>query len=134
VKIIKVFIACFILSGIFYFSCDEDSSEDLLRPPTNNSPVIQDQADTSATMGDTLKLLAIAHDIDGDTITYQYVAWYSLSEIRLNYQVDAEMNAENGHFWFYPQNQDKPDRLFGFVAIDPFGGSDTTKFNITVAD
>jgi hypothetical protein len=76
-------------------------------------------------MGDTLRLQAFAHDIDGDTIAFSLIVWYTLDELRRNYFAKVNMDSETGHFWFFPQDQDKPVRSFSFVAKDAVGGSDS---------
>jgi len=134
VRLLKLYVICTAAVAIFIISCDEESSEDPLKPSPNNSPIIQDQADTSVAMGDTLRLQAYAHDIDGDTISYSLIVWYTLDEFRRNYHADVNMDSETGHFWFFPQDDDKPIRSFSFVAKDDFGGSDSTKFAVAVSD
>ena len=80
--------------------------------PTNRPPVIQALPDTSATVGDTLKLWAIADDPDGDELTYRLTIFLTSVEIKLGYRPDADLDEQTAYFWFKPGASDLPSRSF----------------------
>ena len=100
--------------------------------PANRSPIIQAQSDTSAAVGDTLELWAVAYDADGDSLTYRLTILMRFSEIKSGYSPDANLDAKTGYFWFKPRAQDQPGRRFTFTVEDGRRGTDSTTFTVTV--
>ncbi len=101
--------------------------------PTNHPPIIHAIADTSATIGDTLKLIATAEDEDGDSLFFGSISLYnSIYEIRIDYQADHDIDRITGSFWFKPTLSDRPSRGFLVCVNDSSGGADTTIFRVAV--
>jgi hypothetical protein len=100
--------------------------------PVNHAPVLCPQADTTAAVGDTLRLQAVADDQDGDSLLYGVVVRQTGEEIGDGYLVRGGMNGSTGRFWFYAQDRDRPSRRFLFTVHDHRGGADTTEFTVTV--
>jgi hypothetical protein len=100
--------------------------------PSNRSPVIRAQADTSVSVGDTLVIWADAHDADGDDLVFTATAYISYEEFRRGYFPDAGMNAETGRFAFRTRSEDGPARRFAFSVEDGCGGEDSTSFWVTL--
>ena len=98
----------------------------------NNSPVILEQTDTTASLGDTLVLWAFATDPDGDSVVYNLDISITWGEIKLGLIPDAQIDRATGRFWFRPQNFDIPSRSFSFIARDGRGATDFTNFIVYV--
>ncbi len=108
--------------------CGDDS----VKPPANRPPVIAAQADTFATVGDTLWLRARAVDVDGDSLLYSAVMIITMQEYRDHYLPAALMNYKTGIFWFAPGPRDLNGRRLWFRVNDGNGGLDSTYFEISV--
>ena len=115
--------------AIGFLACGDDDEP---TGPANHRPVMQAQRDTSVVLGDTLRLTALADDLDGDALEYTFTAFVTLQEILSGYVPLAEMNNSTGEFEFVGQSADQPSRSFRFEAEDGRGGVDSTRFSITV--
>jgi hypothetical protein len=115
-----------LLSGC---SSDADSTG---TGPVNRAPVIQAQADTSVTVGDTLIIWAAAHDADGDELIYAATAFISYEEFTRGYFPDAGMNTTTGRFVFRTRAADGSERQFAFSVEDGRGGEDSTVFTVNL--
>ena len=111
---------------------DKEDREPTVIAPENHAPVLIPRADTTAAVGDTLRLRAEATDADGDTLLYGLVVEQTLEEIREGYFASASIDGETGAFWFSPEAGDRPGRSFRFTAQDPLGAADTTRFTVNV--
>jgi hypothetical protein len=100
--------------------------------PTNHPPVLTAQPDTSAALGDTLILWAIADDPDNDRLSYNVLIHITSDEYSRGYIPDAWMHSPSGRFRFWPQADDEPQRRFTFLVEDNRGGTDTTTFAVRV--
>lgn len=108
-------------------------SKDEVTGPTNHPPIIHTIRDTSAIIGDTLKLIATAEDEDGDSIFFGSISLYNnLTELKLDYQADHSIDRITGAFWFLPTNNDYGTRRFLVSVNDGMGGADTTFFAVNV--
>jgi len=100
--------------------------------PSNHTPVIEAQADTSLAVGDTLIIWAKAHDADDDELAYTAAAHISFEEFMRGYFPDAGMNAASGRFEFRTRDEDGPQRRFTFSVDDGRGGADSTTFRVNI--
>ena len=131
---IKLIIFIILLSLIIFISCGDENGIVDNNPiiPSNHLPVIQQQSDTSAAIGDTLRLLAIAHDDEGDSLIYYLATVLSWTEIKGGYRCNADIDHVTGQFYFIPKIEDRPERSFYFIVRDVVGGSDSTLFSVFV--
>jgi len=95
----------------------------------NHSPVLTAIADTSATVGSTLHLTAIASDPDGDPIRYHLTVYIRGINDPLP---DVDIDHDTGAFVFRPAASDRPMREFIVDVSDGRGGTDETHFTVTV--
>ena len=97
---------------------------------SNHPPVMRNQPDTSATVGDTLVLFAYAEDEDGDSLIY------GMTNIILKHfqhnEALADIDEVTGEFHFYVRSTDIPFQMFEFYAVDIECNSDTTFFTVQV--
>lgn len=116
-----------------WLGCSEDKGTGPVQPKPNHRPVISLQSDTSATVGDTLRLVFTASDRDGDSMHFDLTAYCSWTEIQQGHCPLAEMGLHDGKFWFWPRAYDVPARRFKVVVDDGRGGVDSTEFNVVVS-
>lgn len=116
-----------LLGAICIYGCGDDGGGGNTGP-SNKSPVIEAQADTSVAFGDTLVIWAAAQDMDGDELSYTATAYISFEEFTRGYFPDAGMNAASGRFEFRTRLEDGPRRRFAFSVDDGRGGADSTTF------
>ncbi len=125
----KLIIWLFYFAALNLASCSKDDGSG----PSNHPPIIHAIPDTSASIGDTLKLIATAEDEDGDSLFFGSISLYnSLMELRLDYQADHNIDRITGAFWFLPTSSDLPIRRFLVCVNDGMGGADTTFFAVDV--
>jgi len=108
------------------------SGDDGPTGPSNHVPVIQPQADTTVAVGDTLRLRAVAHDRDGDSLTLSAATIGSLSDFMARGFPDTEFDQAGGQFEFRARAIDRPNRVFRFTVDDHQGGADSTFFTVYV--
>ena len=100
--------------------------------PPNNPPVIFDHPDTSATVGVAIYFWPTAYDEDGDSLIYDGFVNSSLSDFRRGtvpvYAFIEEINALK----FTPRAYDSPRRRVYLMVHDGRGGSDTTRFSVSI--
>jgi hypothetical protein len=101
-------------------------------PKPNSPPILVSQADTTAAIGDTLRLQAVAHDSDGDALAYSATIFISYEEFRAGYLPRGGMSPSTGAFWFLPNRQDAPSRRVRVEVDDGHGGRDSTNFVVRV--
>jgi hypothetical protein len=118
-----------LILSVLLLACGDDDEPGM---PSNHSPIIQAQADTSTAIGDTLRIRAVADDADGDPLSYGVVASLTMQEILMGYRPNAEIDHDTGDFRFISQLADQPNRAFMFRVLDGRGGADSTQFTITV--
>jgi hypothetical protein len=121
-----------ILCVLVWSSGCGDGGGDGCTGPSNHPPIIEAQADTSAALSDTLVLWAIAHDADGDDLSYNVLIHITAEEFARGYIPAAWMHSPSGRFRFWPQTDDEPQRRFTFLVEDNRGGTDTTTFAVRV--
>ncbi len=110
-------------------STDDEASETPTQP-VNQAPVFRSLADTIVVVGDTLRLLVVADDPEGDRITYRLlVPIVPGTGVAL-----AELDTETGKFWFAARRSDTPMRWFGFFARDEQGNESSVDIFVTVVD
>ena len=113
--------------------CSEDKGNGPSPKPSNHRPALSLQSDTSATIGDTLRLVFTASDEDGDSPRFGLTVYCSRAEIFVGHCPLAEVGLLDGKFWFWPRTYDVPTRTFAVVVEDSRGGADSTKFNVVVS-
>ena len=123
--------AVLLVASVLVAACGDDGSGPAA-PSANNSPAMAQLPDTVVSIGDTLRLRAVAVDADGDEVRYQLTVFLSLEEIRAGYRAQVGMNGTTGEFWFAPKFGDRPRREFEIAATDDFGGRDSTGFVVAV--
>jgi hypothetical protein len=126
-----VAISLILVGMICIYGCG-DSGGSAGPGPSNHTPVIEAQADTSLVLGDTLVIWAEAHDEDGDELAYTAAAYISFEELIRGYSPDAGMNAASGRFEFRTRDEDGPRRRFTFSVDDGRGGADSTTFWVNI--
>lgn len=119
---------CCLGVALLLTACSEDGSS----PRLNHRPVILQLPDTTSSLGDTLRLRAEAADSDGDAVQYRLTVVLNLEEVRIGYHPRAGIDGATGDFWFAPKVDDRPTRGFKITATDPFGGRDSTRFEVLV--
>jgi hypothetical protein len=118
---------------VLLFGCSEDSeTPNPFDLDPNHPPVIEEQADTFATVDETLILQALASDADGDTLQFSAVVHATWSEILDGYVPNIDMDEETGICQFIPSEDDVPERSITFIVDDQHGGLDSTVFVVTV--
>ena len=118
---------------VLIFGCSEESATPTgPGPDLNNPPVIEEQADTFATVGQLLAFQVLASDADGDTLEYSAIVHATWTEIMDGYVPIIEMNGETGVCHFTPSDDDIPERSITFIVDDHNGGLDSTTFVVTV--
>ena len=110
-------------------ACGDD---DDMAGVTNRPPVLQDQADVTMALGDTLRLTASAHDPEGHEFTYSVAVIATLAEIQSGYFASQAIDPVTGDFWFFPSDRDIPSRSFEFRAEDEVGSTAATQFTVYV--
>ena len=120
----------FCLTGI---GCEDGGTGlDMLDYPFesfNRAPVIQELPDTNIAVGDTLWMRALAHDPDGDEISFRIKIYvYNV----FGRWPDIDFNSSTGHFWFAPVAGDQPNPSFEFIARDGRGGESSTTFAVEI--
>jgi hypothetical protein len=103
-------------------------------PKANRPPVIRSQPDTTAAIGDTLRLRAVAIDADQDALRYSAVIVISSEEFHSGYLPAGGIEESTGVFWFRPGHLDLPSRRVRLIVDDRRGGRDTTAFVVTVVN
>jgi hypothetical protein len=131
-----------LLALTFLFSCSDDNgtrlidSEDPLDPPEkNHAPVIAQQPDIRATVGDTLWLKISATDQDGDDLSFAmqvYCTWGEVSTGQCHTPI-AHIDFRTGDFWFYPRTYDVPERHVGVLVTDEHGAYASMEFVVSVS-
>ncbi len=107
------------------------SDEECTAPDRDNlPPVFSEIPDTFVTIGDTLTLDVIATDPDNDPITYHMIILESQNNPP-GYP-NFEYDNDTGIFNYYPKIDDYPGSDYHFIALDDFGGMDTTSIDIDV--
>jgi hypothetical protein len=129
--LLKLFICCFFLMMYWGMLGCGDDGPDTITGNSNNPPTIQEQSDTTVSIGDTLRLQAIAHDPDGDSISFRIIIYVDLIHGNLP---DIDFNNQTGLFWFAPTSLDKPGLEFEFVARDVHNAESSTKFMVHVEE
>jgi hypothetical protein len=126
-----------LITPILGIGCGTDEREGPAGPidggdtPTNHPPVICDQPDTAARVGDTLILFACAEDEDGDSLMYgmsNILYWWLQPNEAL-----TDFDAVTGEFRFYVRMTDFPLQMFEFYVVDIECNSDTTFFIVRVS-
>jgi hypothetical protein len=130
-RLILFVLSVFCLAAI---GCEDDGTgPDVLDDPFdsfNRAPIIQQQPDTSVAVGDTLRLRAIAHDPDGDEISFRIKIYVQNVFGRWP---DIDFNSSTGYFWFAPVVGDQPYPSFEFFARDGRDGESSTKFEVDIS-
>jgi hypothetical protein len=108
--------------------CSEDKA--FVPKYINHAPIIASLSDTSATVGDTLRLQFIASDPDGDSLSFSTEILYTWGEIKAGLFPDYHIDARAGTFWFLPHERDVPQRQVIVHAADGLGGYDSAAFVI----
>lgn len=104
----------------------------LMLDPSNNRPVMTELADTSAAVGDTLRLRATAEDADGDSLRYSLTVFISWNELDPDLFPSAGIDSRTGDLWFAPTPQDAPSRTLLVTVDDGKQGRDSTHFEVTI--
>lgn len=122
--------------SVLFLGCSDDPSDpgrsnETKEEPENTPPVIQEQPDTSANIGNVLTLRAIASDPDGDVVAYALKIYLNG---RFDPWPDAEIDPHSGLFQFAPKTSDIPSRRFAFVARDDHGAEAETEFVVAVTN
>ena len=127
---VSVFIILVVIVG---YSCGNDTTCPVVLPEVQNrAPVISAQGDTSAVLGDTLRLAVSAVDPEGDDVTYHLTVLLR-DTTESDYVADAFLDSHTGEFWFAPGTRDWPERSLMFTAADPHELSMSTFFKVTVS-
>jgi hypothetical protein len=123
----------FLVLGLL-IGCSEDRVTTPNQDPIqgNHDPVIAQQADTSAIVGDTLRLEFAAIDEDEDSLHFEQEILVSWGDIKAGYWPIADIDSHKGSFWFYPHTYDMPARQVTVMVSDGHGGLDSTTFSVTV--
>jgi len=131
----------FLLVLTFLFSCSDDKgielidSEDPLEPPEKNHvPVIAQQPDTRAIVGDTLRLKISATDQDGDDLSFaQQISctWEEVSTGQCHPPINY-IDFRTGSSWFYPRTYDVPERHVVVLVSDEHGAYAYMEFVVSV--
>jgi len=111
-------------------------SDEIEKPPEkNHPPVVAQQSDTSAIVGDTLGLQFSATDQDGDDLRFEAQVPCSWREISTGscHPPIAHVNFRTGHFWFYPSTYDVPERVVMVVVTDEHGAYGYMDFVVSVS-
>jgi hypothetical protein len=116
---------------VISLGCGDDAG-DLQPEPPNRPPRLEARTDTTATVGDTLRLQARAIDPDDDPLRYGMISEISATEFQEGYFPAVGMEGASGRFWYTPAARDRPGRNFRFTVEDDRGGADTTRFQVTV--
>lgn len=111
---------------------DDNSTGPTPNPPENRPPALAARADTSCAVGDTLRLIATAHDDEGDSLRFSAGISITYEEFRNGYLPAGGMNPETGAYWFAPNSRDIPGRRISVSVEDTEGGKDTTSFWVEV--
>jgi hypothetical protein len=128
-----------ILTLLFGCSVDGDinsiDSEDPLElPKKNHIPVIAQQSDTFAIVGDTLRLIISATDQDGDDLGFTQeipCTWGEVSAGQCHPPINY-IDFRTGRFWFYPRTYDVPERHVMVTVRDEHGASAYMEFVVSV--
>jgi hypothetical protein len=111
-------------------------SDEIEKPPEkNHPPIVTQQSDTSAIVGDTLWLQFSAADQDGDDLGFKAQVpcnWGEISTGSCNPPV-AHVNFLTGRFWFYPRASDVPERVVEVLVTDEHGEYDYMDFDVSVS-
>ncbi len=126
--------AAFLVLG-FVFGCSEDKGIVPIEEPIkrNHDPVMIQQADTFAIVGDTLRLQFIASDQDGDSLNFRQDVLCTWGEIKDGKIPYAYIDTRDGSFWFYPHAYDAPERQVTVTVGDGHGGYGSTTFVVLVS-
>lgn len=129
----KIIIPLIIFAGfLFVTGCEE---KDLITDPSlNHAPILEMPPNTSATIGDTLKVWLKATDIDDDSLTYTVTVRQKCSDFGTGYSPEAAIDPRTGYFWFAPGLDDLSLHNFMFVVTDHRGGYDFDSLIVTVID
>lgn len=100
----------------------------------NHAPRLLAQRDTIATVGDTLRLRAMATDVDQDALTFGVITILTQYDWLTGWLPDAAIDMDTGEFRFIPDSLDAPRRFFIFKVRDPHGAQDSTEFSIEVRE
>ena len=109
-KNVLLFATALVLSLLV--SCDE---EKCVGPGANHPPILAGISDTSIVSGDTLKVQAVALDVDDDPLEYLLIVH------RNNVQAgipDVEFSEETGSFEFFAAESDAPSRSFDIIVLN----------------
>ena len=98
----------------------------------NHPPVIQEIGDTTAVLGDTLRIQVVANDRDGDDVHFNLIIQCSWSDLQQDRCPHAGIKSSDLRFWFWPRTWDLASRQFLIVADDGRGGKDSTEFSVAV--
>jgi hypothetical protein len=120
------------LSVAFLATCGDDGPSAPPGPldPSNRSRIVAEIADTTVTLGDTLRLQWVGTDPDGDELHCQVRIHVTVEELREGYRPDVVWRQTD--FQYAPGSRDRPSRRFGLWASDPSGASDSMTFTVRV--
>ena len=114
--------------------CSEEMVIDFIEPlGRNHLPVISPQADTSAVVGDTLRIEFSATDQDGDSLHFTQNILCTWGEVKEGRAPISHIDSRTGSFWFYPRTYDIPLRLVTVTVYDGRGGSVSVEFRVWVS-
>jgi hypothetical protein len=117
------------LATIFGVGCSSSGGETLAPQDNNHPPVLISLNDTTVTVGDTLRMTAVATDPDGDAVRYDLtVMIHGMSD----HPPKVGFDGDSGEFVFFPASTDQPSRDFIIRARDGRGGEDASPFTVTV--
>jgi hypothetical protein len=111
--------------------CSQDKGAGPGPVDLNHAPVIQPMRDTTAVIGDTLKVLIQASDPDGDQLHFHAITECTWSELQQDLCPHAGFCNPGPVFWFWPRSSDHV-RGFTITVEDDHGASATTALSITV--
>jgi hypothetical protein len=111
--------------------CSQDKGAGPGPVDVNRPPVIEHMRDTTAVIGDTLRVTIHASDPDGDQLHFHAITECSWADLQQDLCPHAGFHTAVPVFWFWPRSSDHV-RGFTIIVEDDQGASDTTAISITV--